>query len=91
MTPERTTAVLWIAFAAFSAIVYLIGNMNDAPDYFGSFITAGIMDAVLAGTLLWRHGVSLAMPVVIAVYVFANRGLFFLLFLSVVFWSKAAP
>ena len=83
--------VLWVAFAANTALVFTIGEREEAMDFIPLFLLAGFLDAVLAGVLLWRHGLSLATPVIIAAYAFANKNLFFLLFLSVIFWPKAAP
>ena len=83
--------VLWSAFAVASVAVFAIGSTEAALDRQTMWFAAGLLDAVLAGALLWRSRVSLEMPVVIAVYVFANRWLLFYLFLSVVFWDYMAP
>ena len=91
MTIGRTTAWLWTAFAVVSALVFAIGSTERALDMLGVWFAVGLLDAVLAGMLLWRHGVSIAMPIVIAVYVIDNRWLLFYLFLAVIFFPKAAP
>ncbi len=83
--PRRINVLLWIAFAAASATVFAIGSTEAALDMQSAWFAAGAIDAILAGTLLWRYGVSLAMPVVIAVYFFCNRWLLFYLFLSIIF------
>ena len=78
-------AVLWALFVVSSAIAFRIGNMDDAPDLIQVWLLAGATNAVLAGSLVWRHGLSLATPIIIAVYVIANRWLLFYIFLSVIF------
>ena len=91
MTTGRTNAILWCAFGILSATAFVVGNMEDAPDFIEIFSAIGFADAVIAGILLWRYGISLATPLVIGVYVIANKNLFYLLFLFAVFWPKAAP
>jgi hypothetical protein len=83
--------MLWITFVIASSITFAFGNMEGAPDYAPVWIAVGITDTLAAGALLWLHGFSLAIPVILIVYVFAIRWLIFFLFLSVIFWPKAAP
>lgn len=91
ISPTHIDLLLWIAFAVMSTAVFMIGNTEEAMDRIPVFLGAGAVDAILAVVLLWRYGLSLAMPVVIAVYFFVNRWLLFYLFLSVIFWPRAAP
>ena len=91
MKNARMIVALWIAFAAASATVFAIGSTEAALDMQPAWFAAGTIDAVLAGVLLWRHGVSLALPLVIALYILANRWLLFYLFLAIVFSSYGAP
>lgn len=83
--------MLWAAFAIVSALVFAISSTEHALDMQGVWFAAGLLNAVLAGTLLWRHGVSAAMPIVIVVYVIANKWLLLYLVLAVIFFPKAAP
>ena len=83
--------MLWTAFAITSGLVFAIGSTEQALDVQGIWFAAGLLSAILAGALLWRHGVSLAMPVIIAVYAISNKWLLLYLFLAVIFWPKAAP
>ena len=91
MTRRQTTAALWIPFLVLSAAIFIACERADAPDYPVALYAAVLANTVFAGALLWRHGVSLATPVIIAIYVIATKWVFFLLFLSVIFYPKAAP